>query len=442
MTSRFSIETRGDLVSTLQEAVAFFCQRPVYCLIFDAFVRRFQELGHWGGSISLPPLNPEEKDILQRFLAKTLQPQGRITYKDLQKALLQTRFSDIELSVLILAYHGGPIIPIRIQEEGHQKRREAFFQAFFARYPHPNCQIWIEEILRSPVSSRMVYQSYEEDPVRLEPMMVEVCEALRQLPCQPIERISLFAARITKDPHRFDLKQKTGKMLLHALRTIQKKTSASVEPSESKAEEINKLFFSFGLVRDDILNFISSIGVIGCDHEGQVFQTWKVAYQECHVLNPPLREIERVHCFQPVRGNQVRVVENSGVFSTLLSAFSPDPPPLICTHGEFNLSALMLLDKLIHPGIEIYYNGDFDPEGILMAQRLLYRYPNQLRLWRFDAEHYLFCLSPKEIESGRLKKLEHVQHPSLQELKQHLLHYQCAGYQELIADVLAEDIRR
>lgn len=43
---------------------------------------------------------------------------------------------------------------------------------------------------------------------------------------------------------------------------------------------------------------------------------------------------------------------------------------IVCTYGQINLAWLVLLD-LINQSIQtIYYSGDCDPEGILIADKL------------------------------------------------------------------------
>ena len=42
----------------------------------------------------------------------------------------------------------------------------------------------------------------------------------------------------------------------------------------------------------------------------------------------------------------------------------------MCMNGQPRLTGLMLLDLLEKSGTTIYYSGDLDPEGILIAQKL------------------------------------------------------------------------
>ncbi len=46
------------------------------------------------------------------------------------------------------------------------------------------------------------------------------------------------------------------------------------------------------------------------------------------------------------------------------------------------------MDKLVENGVRIYYSGDLDREGIIMADKLKLRYESKLVLWRYGVEDY------------------------------------------------------
>ena len=117
-------------------------------------------------------------------------------------------------------------------------------------------------------------------------------------------------------------------------------------------------------------------------------------------------------------------------------------PPLVCTHGQFKLASLLLLDKLAASGTLIYYSGDFDPEGLSMAERLLLRYPGQAKPWHYTLEDYLLSRSDKVISPQRLKQLDRVSSPELAPLKEKLLQTALAGYQEGILSDLWCDVKQ
>ncbi|WP_075366665.1 DUF2399 domain-containing protein [Desulfosporosinus metallidurans] len=117
-------------------------------------------------------------------------------------------------------------------------------------------------------------------------------------------------------------------------------------------------------------------------------------------------------------------------------------PPLICTHGQFKLASLLLLDKLAASGTLIYYSGDFDPEGLSMAERLLLRYPGQAKAWHYTLEDYQLSRSDQVLSPQRLKQLDRVSSPELAPPKEKLLKTGLAGYQEGILSDLWCDVKQ
>ena len=56
----------------------------------------------------------------------------------------------------------------------------------------------------------------------------------------------------------------------------------------------------------------------------------------------------------------------------------------------------------------MYYSGDFDPEGLWIAQRLAYFYPGNFEFLNMDTECYEKCISDEPISDVRLKQLERI----------------------------------
>lgn len=291
-------------------------------------------------------------------------------------------------------------------EEHNQRRKDQYFESL--KTSHPNQADWIDYIWKKGRGTRAIHQLYDENPDCLAEMIEYVCRALSNLPAEhQYERLPLFAQKITQNPHAFDLDQHGGRILLHALQfRLWKEDMLPNIKGTLNSEEANKLFHAFGLLRDVILNFVTCTGLKGETRNGE-HKVLKAAHQMKTVLNLPLREVSRLTSCQPFSGNIVFIVENSGVYSELLDSWPfHEPPPLLCTHGQFKLAALTLIDLLAAGDTFIYYSGDFDPEGLLMAAKLMNRAPERVYPWRFSAEDYAECQSNVTLSKDRLTKLK------------------------------------
>lgn len=114
--------------------------------------------------------------------------------------------------------------------------------------------------------------------------------------------------------------------------------------------------------------------------------------------------------------------------------------PLLCTHGQFKLAGLKLMDLLAASGHHLYYSGDFDPEGIGMAVRFKERYGEQGHMWRMTVLDYEASNPTAGIED-RHGKLLTLQNSLLGELVSAVMQNEKLGYQEGILHLLIKDLK-
>ena len=125
------------------------------------------------------------------------------------------------------------------------------------------------------------------------------------------------------------------------------------------------------------------------------------------------------------------MVENPSIFQKLAEETKGEAC-VVCSNGQLRLAVLVLLDLLIESGSQIMYSGDFDPEGLMIAQKLKNRYHGKLQFWHYECKDYSKAKSMEEISEKRLKQLENITCVELQELILHMQKEKLAGYQENI----------
>ena len=82
------------------------------------------------------------------------------------------------------------------------------------------------------------------------------------------------------------------------------------------------------------------------------------------------------------------------------------------------------------------YHGDYDPEGLLIADKLKQKYAN-LELILYNEELFEKSKSDKKINSSRIKILDNVSSISLQEITKMIKKTNTVGYQEkVISDII------
>ncbi|KJE28283.1 hypothetical protein LG52_2871 [Geobacillus kaustophilus] len=406
-------------MSTAKEASAFFRSEPAFHRLLVEMKRKYESLGRVGGTVSLAAFSDEERETIAAFFGKDV---SRVSLSDFEKQLEQTRFAGIGLVELLEQYFGERLVSKREQRQAAEEERERFF-ARLVKEHH-----WVEAVR----SQRFVQAAYETDRNGLEAAVRLVGAALRRLPLSSYMRLPLFAQQVAGDPHAFDLPTLSGKLLLAALQA-----TVPGEWDVASVESVNELLQSVGLLREDILNFVTCANILAETENGS-HPVFSAAAETNAALNVPLREVLPLARAYPARGGTVYIVENAGVFSTLLDTRAP----LVSTNGQMNLATMKLLDLLAVSGARLLYSGDFDPEGLAMAERLLERYGSAVALWRFSLDDYVAANPAVELPPERLAKLASISAEDLLPVKEEMKRRKKAGYQEAIIGRLEGDIEK
>ncbi len=457
---------------TLQAAVDYFQREPGLCRLLQLMAAKYRSLGRWGGSVTLTSPTEAEREGLAGFFRRDCSRQKSVTVslERFAEAFKATKFAEVPVLELLSRVTGESLRTKADLMDERELQRQKFFAGLRAQFPQAYCQRWLDAIAGKDPGTRGIYPAYEKDPGQLQKHMQAVLRALADLeqrrvgPSWPdrkfiagqskpdqatgagyLERLPLFAGRITQDPHGFDPDTEQGRLLLKAFTFLGQRNGGDL-PGVSESEALNELYYKFGILRDDILNFVSCTGITAFKDDGVEIAVWQAANRDRVVLNVPLREIIKIKTAGARSGTKIYMVENSGVFSALLDRFErfvrelTPYPPLICAHGQFKLAGLVLLDRLVESGMTIYYSGDFDPEGLLMAERLCRRYPGHVVPWRYSVQDYQLAQSGTVIPPRRLSQLAGLGSRELRITGEKMLHCRTAGYQEAIIDLLWQDI--
>lgn len=423
----------------LELAVTFFGNKKPYQKLFQQFKQKYESLGRIGGNVSIQQFSMEELEVIGGFFglpAQALKKRGMISLLQFEKQLKETRFDGIQLKQLLDAYFGEVILSNREKEQIRKEKLAQTLQKFKKRFPQLN--FWFAFLKEHPQEGRWIVRFAEENKEKFAKYVAILSKAVQSLP-EKAQRLPFFSHQITGQPHSFDVNRDLGKMFLHVLSTlrfVQGKYDHFFVPTDT--ETINELLIYYKLYRDDLLNFVTIANLYGETEFGKD-KVWKAAVKQQSVQIVPLREMMRQVRVYPAVGKKVWIVENSGVFSTLLDYTLH--APLVCTNGQFTLAVYQLLDLLVKENCTLYYAGDFDPEGLRMAERLVHRYPNHLKLWRMDIKTYQESEPSKPISDERLEQLNGLKHGELIKVGDEMKRIKSAGYQEAIIQWLIHDIQ-
>ncbi len=250
--------------------------------------------------------------------------------------------------------------------------------------------------------------------------------AINRLPVwtDSYEYLPIFAAKVSGDPHYFDHKEKDTYLFYYAIHHVMCPEMSLKMPIP--AQERHELLLLAGIIVDPVSNDAMVYGLRawagGEEHMG--LRGFCERREPLSVTLSTIVKLDRVQC----RGGQVYVVENPTVFARLVES----DISVICGNGQPNQAVLQLLDRIAQGNATIYYNGDYDPEGLGIAQRLKDRYGEKLVLWHYTEEDYRQALSDKPVAAGRMKMMDRLSSPELVRIAELIRETGRAGYQERV----------
>ncbi len=272
-------------------------------------------------------------------------------------------------------------------------------------------------------------------------MLVRALELLHRLRVEKhYQYLPVFAAALSGDPHRLDPGTRDAHLLQFLLQWLEGQRGV-------EADEMNRIpslrrqarYLAAGILLDDVSNYAMLCGVEAVGRDGQVHAGMAGFAMDGAPVNVPLSVITgwtKLRC----RENALWIVENPVVYAVLCERFGRTRS-LMCMNGQPRLSAWLILKLLRDGGIRVYYAGDFDPEGLSIAEKVQQSLlPGQCVFWHMSEADYRSAQSRKPIEARRMKMLDHLQDPLLQNTAALIRQEGVAGYQEnILQSYLSED---
>ena len=395
---------------------------------------KYASLGYFGGNIVLTDATEEEKYQLGGFVKKDYGKKSKITLSMelLNRSLLESKFYCFTWKQILEGYFNQELTINRQIKEERNHQKDLFFQTICEKYAGKKGRAWLDTIFREKEKGYYVLiPQYEKDKEGLEQILIQVLKAIERLPIfeDLCKRLPIFSAEITGNPHFFDDNTMAGKLLLYFLEYYF--PSEEMKLIQSEIERKNYYFYKAGILRDDLSNMVLVYGIKGIDKEGKYHKGMEGYYERKEPIQLTLYTLQQL---KEAYGNEtIYVVENPAVFSMLIEKY-PEISA-ICTNGQPRFSTLLLMDLLSKNSI-FYYSGDFDPEGLFIAQKLKQRYKERLVLWNYDREHYEQMKSDVILTGKRLALLDNIICEELIPMKRWIQAEKKAGYQENVMWVI------
>lgn len=428
-------------MSSKKECAQYFKKQKGYERSLLEMRRKWESYGRAAGRISLRDATDAEMRALGGILGKNFYDNEiRFTMREFEAALKKTRFASVTVKELLEEYFGEELSTNQERAAAKKAEQKKFFQnlsdAARAKGLGETAVQWFQGMEeKREYGYHVLMAEFRKDRQRAVLLAEHTGRALGEiLRCQEEVPLAVFAAKCTKNPHYFDRGTTAGTLLIHGVCFLE----ACAFPKN--AYDWRSLLMKVGIVPDTISNMVTEYGI----HLG-TGAGLHPAYEAFYEMKQPgvvtLDNLKGVQSAHSDNGT-VYVVENEMVFSYLLDAGQGDPPALACTSGQLRAAALELIGLLAAQGTKIYYSGDMDPDGILIADKLWKKYPDHIRLWRMSVEDYRKSLSEENISEPQLRKLNQLENPQLRRLADEMKTVKKPSYQENLKEAMVEDISR
>lgn len=418
----------------------YFKKNKGFKRLFESLYEKYRSYGKIVGEIVLVNCTLDEKDAISGLTKKDFYRQKDIIIKvkNLEKIIATTKFKEYTLEEIVLAYFDGELKSKKDEKIEYEDKKDNFFRSLLKIFEGTlGFDVLFNAIRPDSSAYSAILRRYNENSKLFREDLMLCLEAINNLPCLNNDLIGLavFASKISKNPHKFDKETSTGILLEHLICIFLKteKPKNSFERSE--------LLYNAGILIDEVSSNCLVYGLLAKKCNGEDHLGFSGFYNEGQPFLIPLFSLKNIENIYS-NGDVVFVVENPSVFVSLQKFTQDLNPSLICTNGQVGLAEMLVLEKLAKEKVKIFYSGDFDPEGLMIANNLKMRLKDSIILWRYSVDDYNKCKSNEEISEIRLAKLNRIDQKDICffELANEMKTFKRAGYQESIIGDLINDV--
>lgn len=423
----------------MKESLDLINSNKIYKKIFLEVYSKYKKYGKITGSFTLKATTTEERQILFNFDSKAL-TEGKAKIKcSTVRDLFNRKLKEYSFEELLVKVVGKELKTNKEVKDEEKEQEEKFYDDILKASDDGVGKQWFIEILdKKKYGYNIIVRKYKSEIRNLKELkrkIILIINSLNKLPYlnNEYENIAVFSAVNTKDSHFFDSDKFTGRLFIKAISFILNKD----DPKD--INEINELYYEVGILKDEISNHTTIYGLNAFNMDSSEvkavnsFNLWK------EPLQISISNLLKIDYFEAIN-NTVFIFENPAVFHKILKV-NGDNISLICTSGQLNLSSYILLNKIRNLK-NIYYAGDFDPEGLMIAYKIKKRYKDKVKFLNYTRESYINTMSNNIIEEKSMSQLNKINCSELDEVINELRINKRAAYQELLIDEYLDLIKK
>ena len=390
----------------MKEYTKYFKDKKGYDRFITKIYEKYQSISRFSGTIKLNCLNDEEAYALSRLFGENYNSGDdvKISIKQFLKIMDKSKFKDFDITTFITEYLNVSLLTNKELKSNLIIAEDNFYQELIKD------NLMLKKIINK--DNLLIHHRYVKNKQKLKNDLINIINLLNHLPKEKT-MISLYAATYTKDPHYLDLDSKTSNLFISCLSILD-----NIDFPNTREDKI-KLLYKHNIEMDNLSNYVLTYNLLSS-------RKWiNDLSKETLILN--IQNILNTNSFDS-KLKKVFIFENPSILTKIL--YSDIDISVIISGGFPNNAVYLLIDKLIENGNKIYYNVDFDPEGLIIANKLKNKYQDKLELFCYDKIDYDNCKSNKIISNKRLNKMAQINDSKLIIIKDQLLKNKLAAFQE------------
>jgi uncharacterized protein (TIGR02679 family) len=342
--------------------------------------RRDLDVGGW---VTIREPSADERRAIARTLGAPTLPYGdlRVSLADLD-ATLRAAAHGLGLPE-VLAAMDRPLVARKAAAAQRRAARTALYEvarSHPALVRHPGLEKWLDWIRARGLLSRL-------SPEDASGLLDQSLDVLNALPVNGVP-LPVLAGRTVGSTHALDRDQPLAQLCERALAIL-----AGRESIDTAAER-RDLWAGMGVSLDAVSSTVLVLGLRPVRGPlAGLLGSAAAAGEPLPITLRMLRDVGSLELDQRL----VRICENRSIIEAAADELGAKCPPLVCTSGDPTLAGRRLLEVLAAAGADLRYHGDFDWEGIGIANGVVRA---GVRPWRYDADAYLAAVSQTPIRDS------------------------------------------
>ncbi|MEZ6093450.1 MAG: TIGR02679 family protein [Pirellulaceae bacterium] len=376
--------------STQQRIKSLFSD-PALNRLLDRLRKRMSQGKSLTGKVSLKSATAEERLALATLFGSKPKTRGDSVTVDLDLIAEMLRHAELDDSLeSALSVVFGPVKNQAAAAVEKERRWQSLWNGAEERLADNALALnWLAGLKNSGLLKRRSKRSIDVANRLLDSAM----SILEKVPVQAL-RLSELAALETGNSHALDKGQPLSSLVIRYARELDELAKWKSAADRRDAWEL------LGVVPNELS---APLLVLNLRADNESF-TGRVLNLHADNGEPYRLSVRQLKHMTPrfdanVIGPDVYVCENPTVVDVAVHRLGNKSKPLICIDGQPKTASRLLLNLLSETGTTIHYHGDFDWEGLRIANLVMTRH--DAKSWRFGTEHYNASVSDKYKLKGK-----------------------------------------